>query len=95
MAEPETDNRVELIRTKLNSGPEGDQMKERLLTQEEMRTLLSEENFKKIWSEVQRQIPKLHLDIKTPISWQWLSAALIFQVITNVILIAVLLKFLL
>jgi hypothetical protein len=93
MAEPETDNRVELIRTKLNRGPEVEKMKERLLTQEEMRTLLSEENFKKIWAEVQRQIPKLHLDIKTPISWKWLSAALIFQVITNMVLLAVLIVF--
>jgi hypothetical protein len=79
----ETVGRVEEIRTKLS----GDSHQSDPLTNKQVRQLLGSENIDKIWKEIERQIPKLHIDIKSPFDWKIISVGIILQVISNCALI--------
>ena len=80
----ETVGRVEEIRTKLS----GEYSPEEKLTNKEVRQLIGNENLEKIWQEIERQIPKLHIDIKSPWEWRLISICIGLQIITNIALIA-------
>ena len=79
----ETVGRVEEIRTKLAGDPQHSES----LTNKQVRQLLGSENIEKIWKEIERQIPKLHIDIKSPFDWKIISIGLVLQIISNCALI--------
>ena len=79
----DTEGRVEQIRTRLS----GDLSSSETLSQKEVRQLVGPENVDKLWKEIERQIPKLHLDIKTPLEWRLIAASLILQIFSNLAVI--------
>ncbi|MAI05824.1 MAG: hypothetical protein CBC47_01650 [Alphaproteobacteria bacterium TMED87] len=79
----ETVGRVEEIRTRLS----GEYSQKENLTNKEVRQLIGNENIEKIWKEIERQIPRLHIDIKSPWEWRLISVCIGLQIITNIALI--------
>ena len=80
----ETVGRVEEIRTRLS----GEYSQKENLTNKEVRQLIGNENIEKIWKEIERQIPRLHIDIKSPWEWRLIWVCIGLQIITNIALIS-------